>query len=106
MAKKQPTNDNLQELKAAAEAKIPGFRGDKIILNATHTHTAPRFYLKRGYDKAPKDRVNIYPHEKYRAFLLEQMVKIGLVKEYRGIHFPSYEVDYTALRAFEREAMS
>lgn len=37
---------------------------------------------------------------------LEQMVKIGLVKEYRGIHYPSYEVDYTALRAFERESMS
>lgn len=34
---------------------------------------------------------------------LEQMVKIGLVKEYRGIHYPSYEVDYTAFQFFKQE---
>ena len=66
----------LLELKALLAEKLPDFNSDKLILNATHTHTAPRFSLKRGYDKAPKDRVTIYPHEKYRAFLLEQMVKI------------------------------
>lgn len=37
---------------------------------------------------------------------LERMVKLGIVKEYRGLHYPSYEIDYTALRAFEREARS
>lgn len=37
---------------------------------------------------------------------LHRMVKLGIVKEYRGLHYPSYEIDYTALRAFEREARS
>ena len=64
----------LREVKAAAEAKIPGFDGSKIIFNATHTHTAPRYFLKTGYDKAPRDRLNIEPPEVYRAFLLEQVV--------------------------------
>lgn len=66
----------LCEVKAAAEAKIPGFDASKIIFNATHTHTAPRYYNATGYDRAPKDRMNIYPAEKYRAFLLEQVVGI------------------------------
>jgi len=66
----------LCEVKAAAEAKIPGFDGSKIIFNATHTHTAPRYYLSTGYDKAPRDRLNIQPPKEYRAFLLEQVVGI------------------------------
>lgn len=66
--------DLLCEVKAAAEARLPGFDGSKVIFNATHTHTAPRYNLKRGYDKAPKDRVDICPQEKYRAFLVEQVV--------------------------------
>jgi hypothetical protein len=63
----------LQELKASVAQRLPGFDPAKIILNATHTHTAPRYYAKRGYDKAPHDRVDIYPAEKYRAFLLARM---------------------------------
>ena len=66
----------LQELKASVANRMPEFDPGKIILNATHTHTAPRFYAKRGYDKAPRDRVDIYPAEKYRAFLIEKMTDI------------------------------
>ncbi len=63
----------LQELKASVSRRMPTFDPSKIILNATHTHTAPRFYAQRGYDKAPRDRVDIYPADQYRAFLLEKM---------------------------------
>ena len=73
----------LQELQAAVAQKLPAFDTNKIILNATHTHTAPRYNLKRGYDKAPRDRVHIYPAEKYRAFLLERMTET-LVKAYEA----------------------
>ena len=73
----------LRELMAAAEERIPGFDGSKIIFNVTHTHTAPRYYNVSGYDKAPKDRMNIYPAAKYRAFLLEQMVT-SIKKAYEG----------------------
>ena len=61
-------------MKAAAEQRIPGFNGEKILLNATHTHTAPRFQLSTGYDKAPTDRLEIYPHLQYRQFLVTSMV--------------------------------
>ena len=32
---------------------------------------------------------------------LEQMVGSGVIKEYRGIHYPAYEIDYHALRKWE-----
>lgn len=65
-------SDLLREVKAAVSKKRPGFDGKKIIFNATHTHTAPRYHRTSNYDKAPHDRVDIYPPEKYRAFLVEQ----------------------------------
>lgn len=63
----------LQQLRTSVETAIPGFNGRKIILNATHTHTAPRHQRQTGYDKAPMDRVEIEPPEVYRTFLLEKM---------------------------------
>lgn len=73
----------LSEVQAAAEERLPGFDGKKIIFNATHTHTAPRYFLKTGYDKAPRDRTGIEPPAVYRAFLLEQVVGI-IAKAYEG----------------------
>lgn len=63
----------LREVKRELAKKLPDFDSSKIIWNATHTHTAPRYHLTSNYDKAPHDRVNIYPPEKYRAFLLEKV---------------------------------
>ena len=65
----------LAELRTAVQQRLPGFDATKIILNATHTHTAPRHQLKTGYDKAPLDGVNIEPPEIYRAFLRQQMTE-------------------------------
>jgi len=73
----------LQELKTAVAKKLPEFDGGKIIWNATHTHTAPRYHLNSNYDKAPHDRVNIYPPEKYRAFLVDQ-ASDAVVEAYRA----------------------
>ena len=65
----------LEEVKAAARERIPDFDGDKILFNATHTHTAPRFALQSpGYDKAPLDRVDTFPPVKYRQRLLGLVV--------------------------------
>lgn len=63
----------LTEIKEAVAQKLPGFDTDTIILNATHTHTAPRYQLVASYDKAPKEGVTIEPPEIYRAFLREKM---------------------------------
>lgn len=72
----------LHELKEEVAKKLPGFDGRKIIFNATHTHTAPRYHLTSNYDKAPHDRVNISLPEKYRAFLLEK-VSDAIVQAYK-----------------------
>ena len=73
----------LVELKEAVGGKLPNFPTEKIIWNATHTHTAPRYHLKSNYDKASHDRVNIYPPEKYRAFLIDQ-ASDAVVEAYRA----------------------
>ena len=84
----------LCELKAAAEAKIPGFCGDKIILNATHTHTAPRYQRSTGYDLAPTDGLDFIPPLEYRAFLLEKMVAT-IEKAYTGRKPGAYTYGYS-----------
>lgn len=64
----------LAEVKAAAQERIPGFDGEKLIFHATHTHTAPRYMLHiPGYDRAPTDRVEIFPPAQYRAFLRQKV---------------------------------
>ena len=68
------TPDLLVELKGEVAEKLPAIDPSKLILNATHTHTAPRYHLTSGYDNAPTDRVNIYPAIKYRRFLQDQKV--------------------------------
>lgn len=65
----------LEEVKEAAQERIPGFDGDKLIFHATHTHTAPRYMLNlAGYDRAPTDRVEIFPPIRYRTWLKAQVV--------------------------------
>lgn len=34
---------------------------------------------------------------------LEWLVEVGVVKEYRGIAYPSYEVDYAALNRYKAD---
>lgn len=63
----------LREVKQAAQERIPGFDGSKIILNATHTHSAPRYHLHTRYDMAPTDRVEIVDYLQYRQFLKTQI---------------------------------
>lgn len=68
------SSDLLVELKEKLAKEHPEIPGEKIILNATHTHTAPRYQKSAGYDYAPTDRLNVYPPDQYRAFLLNNMV--------------------------------
>lgn len=63
----------LKEVKAAVQVKAPEVMVDKILFNATHTHSGPRYQETAGYDYAPKDRVDYYPPNQYRAFLVEQV---------------------------------
>jgi len=84
----------LTELKAAAEDAIPGFRGDKIILNATHTHTSPRYQRNTGYDLAPTDGLSFIPPREYRAFLLAKMVA-AIEQAYTGRKPGSFTYGYS-----------
>jgi len=45
---------------------------EKILISATHTHTSPRYMRNTGYDKAPKDEVEMIDPEVYRKFLVKQ----------------------------------
>ncbi len=60
----------LSEVRRAVMEKTPEVDVKKIILNATHTHTAPLYQSETVYGKAPHDRVRIDPPEKYRRFLV------------------------------------
>lgn len=75
--------DLLVELKAAVSEKLPDFPTEKIIFNATHTHTAPRYHCTSNYDKAPFDRMDIAPPEDYRAFLVNR-ASDAVVEAYRA----------------------
>jgi len=62
----------IHEVRDAVRAKNPDIPAQNIILNATHTHTCPRYQLKTGFDVEGIDPA-IYPPEKYRAFLVSEI---------------------------------
>ncbi|MBR2635102.1 MAG: hypothetical protein IKD31_05940 [Clostridia bacterium] len=85
------TPDLIQELKSEVADKVPGVDPEKIILNATHTHTAPRFQKSTGYDLAPEDGVTIFPWQKYRPILMNGLVSsVRDAYESRRAGFLSY----------------
>jgi len=77
------TQELIHEVRETVANKVPEVDARKIILNGTHTHTAPRYQSESIYDKAPHDRVKIDPPEKYRRFLVTSIA--DAVKEaYEG----------------------
>lgn len=100
------TTGLIREVKAAVGKRLPEIDTSKIVFNATHTHTAPRYMpiTNRGYDKAPRDRVNVYPPDKYRAFLVEQVTD-AVVDAYNGREEGSFSYGYgSAAVAIHRRA--
>lgn len=84
----------LREVKELAQERIPGFDGKKIILNATHTHTAPRYIKATTYDKAPTDRLELVSHLEYREFLKKNMVD-AIEEAYLGRKSGSFAYGYS-----------
>lgn len=100
------TKQLIHEVKEAVKARQPEIDGSKIVFNATHTHTAPRYMSLsgNGYDKAPRDRVNVYSPDKYRAFLVDQ-VSDAVVEAYNGREEGSFSYGYgSAAVAIHRRA--
>ena len=58
----------LDEVRGKLKDRLPGFDLSKIILNATHTHTAP--VMRSGQYQIPD---NIMQPEEYREFLTDQL---------------------------------
>ncbi len=103
---KSITAQLIREVKAAVAEKMPEIDGSKIIFNATHTHTAPRYQeiTTCGYDKAPRNRVNTYSPDKYRAFLVDS-VSDAVVEAYKGRAEGSFSYGYgSAAVAIHRRA--
>jgi len=95
----------LNEVRAAVKEKEPAIEAGKIILNATHTHTAPRYHYTSWYDKAPKDRVNIEDPQIYRAFLVENIAD-AVVEAYQKRAEGSFSYGYSeAPIGYQRRAV-
>jgi len=54
-----------EEVKKAFKAQLPDFNLDKLLLNATHTHTAP--VMREGRYKIPKDAITPTECNKFMA---------------------------------------
>lgn len=100
------TGELIRAVKTAVNEKLPEIDTSKIIFNATHTHNAPRYMslTNGGYDKAPRDRVDICHPDKYRAFLVEQ-VSDAVVEAYNGREEGTFSYGYgSAAVAIHRRA--
>ena len=64
----------LEPVRQRLKTRIPGFDVRKLILNATHTHTAPD--MQDGQYEIPREGV-VQPSE-YRAFLIDRLTLIAV----------------------------
>ncbi|MFD2790095.1 hypothetical protein [Arenibacter sp. H213] len=74
------------QVRSAVEEKIPGFNGNKIILNGTLTHTGPVIEdltdeAAYFYYNIPKE--NVTQVSEYRQFLVSQITK-GILQAWEG----------------------
>ena len=58
----------IYEIRDAVKTKNAEIPTEKILFNATHTHTSPRFQIREAYDKAPTDGIEIISPLEYRKF--------------------------------------
>jgi len=63
----------LEPVRQRLKTRIPGFDASKLILNATHTHTAPD--MQDGVYEIPREGV-VQPAD-YRAFLIDRITLIA-----------------------------
>lgn len=85
----------IEEIRDAVRAKNPAIAAERILANATHTHTSPRFN-KMGvtaYDKAPHDKIDYMQPEIYRAFLVDR-ASDAVVEAYEKREEGSYAYGY------------
>ena len=81
------------EIRDAVRQKNPEIPAEKILMNATHTHTSPRFSRKTAYDKAPSDGIDIINPLDYRAFFVNQ-ASDAVVEAYESRAEGSYSYGY------------
>ena len=83
----------IYDIRDAVKAKNAEIPSDKILFNATHTHTSPRYMRKLAYDKAPIDGIEMISPEKYRKFLVEQ-ASDAVIEAYESRSEGSYAYGY------------
>ncbi len=63
----------LDEVRAAVKQKNRQIPVEKILMNATHTHTAPSYYADNPEEEQPPhDGIEVASSDEYRSFLVEQ----------------------------------
>ena len=83
----------LEGVREAVKKKEPAVPAEKILMNATHTHTSPRYMSATGYDYAPAQGVEIIPPATVLSFLIEQ-ASDAVVEAYRSRKEGSYAYGY------------
>ena len=89
------TDDLIFDVRDAVKAKNAAIPADKILFNATHAHTTPR-YMKFGtyiYDKAPHDEIDYLMPEAYRKILVDK-ASDAVVEAYESRSEGSYAYGY------------
>ena len=83
----------ISDIRDAVKKRSKEIPAEKILISATHTHTSPRYMRHTGYDKAPKDRVEIIEPEVYREFLVNQATD-AVVEAYENLQEGSFAYGY------------
>lgn len=81
------------EIRDSVKKKDPSIPTENIMMNATHTHTAPRYMRKTGYDKAPLDGIEAISPEKVRSFIVKQ-ASDAIVEAYQNRSEGSFAYGY------------
>ena len=80
------------DIRDAVKKKEPEIPVENIMMNATHTHTSPRYVLKTGFDEIETEEKPEAP-EKYRSFFVDK-TSDAIVEAYRSRSAGSFAYGY------------
>ena len=65
----------IYDLRAAVRERCPAIDAQRILFNATHNHTSPRYERRTDYDMAPFDGIEMTDPEICRRYIVSQAVE-------------------------------
>jgi len=88
----------IYDLRAAVRERCPAIDAQRILFNATHNHTSPRYERRTDYDMAPFGGIEMTDPEICRRYIVSQAVEaIAEAYETRGEGMYSYGYGYAVV---------